>query len=1051
MKRPITNALATLMMVFIVATTAYAKELSSPHIFGIQSNGTTVDTCSVCHASSLPTGAAANNVCLVCHKSGSAYLLTKQFFKGDMANPFGTTVEDDTNSNYSHSSHEWSATDDNPAAGALPPINSAMNAVAAYNGLLSCNRCHSVHQLDSIPTTQKPLLRVPNGNNEMCLDCHRLRNTQTHLTGSHPVNINYSTVAKNNPSKFYPQPVNSNPNNPTSAMKLVNGNLLCTTCHGIHYTDSNSHTFDNRTTALTGQLAPSKGFLLRTDYRNYSSNLNSPNICTNCHANKYEHNGGNQRVKCTDCHSGHVDYDPNALTPQDRVPNIYMVKRYMNWSSATGWKDNRKLATPKQTFYQDPDAATKLFKRADGKGVCQGCHDVPVAGLTSPRGNVYPAEHGTTNLVDAPASTCITCHSHDTPAPAGSFAASCTACHGQPPTATSAAPGYQGSEATSAHLRHATDYSFGCKECHYPGAPADLHRNNNYQDVFTKYSTGMIARKFGSNPQYVGGLCSNVYCHSNGAPQGQPIVYQPSPNWFGGKITTCDKCHEASPTTNAHSAHIAKGYSCENCHAVTVSGSNVIKDRKKHANGDKDVQFSSISLPFVNSGSFAGETCSNVYCHSDGAGTYTTPVWTDKSTGACGTCHATTTRTTAAHQPHLSASVAYGPQLNNSGVAAACNNCHGPDYTVNHINGSVQLVSDTSCTSSCHKNGLQSSTWTSGIRPTCESCHTGQLSVVNGQTAPDKSLFQTAGHGKNSSSTGVIMNYTCTSCHDANATHINPPVRDGRLQANLTSSFNAQCTYCHNDPTKVTTASRQNLPSHLVALYSATDPTRSSCSVCHDLHGSSNNYMIRDVINGQLVSFKNSTCVTTTPNANGIYTGLCQVCHTQTKFYKNSVAPSGHYTSGCLGCHKHSDPTKPDFYAFKPSGDCNSCHGYPPVQSIAGIAVQGNYTGARLNNYTGGGGAHSVAGHIPKNVNPADGWVNCEKCHYGANDAIHMTRDYSKPSNIRVAVDPQYKFNASLQIRYSSNQVDPPLINSTGSCSNVSCHFQPTPRWSTSR
>ena len=208
--------------------------------------------------------------------------------------------------------------------------------------------------------------------------------------------------------------------------------------------------------------------------------------------------------------------------------------------------------------------------------------------------------------------------------------------------------------------------------------------------------------------------------------------------------------------------------------------------------------------------------------------------------------------------------------------------------------------------------------------------------------------------------------------------------------------------------------------------------------------------MIRDVINGQLVSFKNSTCVTTS-TVNGIYTGLCQVCHTQTKFYKNSVAETNHYKSGCLGCHKHSDPTKPDFYAFKPSGDCNSCHGYPPVQSIVGIASQGNYSGARLNNYTGGGGAHSVAGHIPKNANPADGWANCEKCHYGANDAIHMTRDYSKPSNIRVAVDPQYKFNAALQIRYSSNQVDPPLINSTGSCSNVSCHFQPTPRWSTSR
>lgn len=1059
MKRPITNALATLMMVFIVATTAYAKDLSSPHIFGKQLDGSTVDTCSVCHAGALTT-AAATNVCLVCHKSGSAYSLTKQFFKGDMANPFGTTVEDDSNSNYSHSSHEWSATDDNPAAGALPPTNSAMTVVASYNGLLSCNRCHSVHQPDTIPASQKPLLRTANGNNEMCLDCHRLRNTQSHLMGSHPVNINYTTVAKNNPAKFYPQPVNSNPNNDTSAMKLINGNILCTTCHGIHYTDSNSHTFDNRTTALTGRLAPSKGYLLRTDYRNYSSNLNSPNICTNCHANKFAHNGGDQKVVCTDCHSGHVDYDPNALTPADRVPNIYMIKRYMNWSSSTGWKDNRKLATPKQTFYQDAGATTKLFKRADGKGVCQGCHDVPVAGSIAPSGNPYPGAHGTTNLEDAPASKCSGCHNHATPAPKGSFSASCLNCHGQPPTATSAAPGYKGNEASTAHLKHTSYPLYTCAECHYPGAPVDLHENGNFQDVFNPaYISTMLAAKQGSTPVFNGNpnstsaTCSAVYCHSNGAPAGTVgVVYNATPDWFGG-ATTCASCHEASPTTNAHSAHITKGYTCENCHAATASGSTVIKDKTKHANGDKDVQFSSTSLPFVNSGTFAGETCSNVYCHSDGAGTYTTPVWTSQSTGACGTCHATTTRATAAHQPHLSVSVAYGPQLNNSGVAAACNNCHGPDYTINHVNGSVQLVADTSCTVSCHKNGLQSSTWTSGNRPTCESCHTGLLSVVNGKTAPDKSLFQTAGHGLNSSSTGVIMNYTCTSCHDSNASHINPPVRDGRLQANLTSSFNAQCNYCHNDPLKVTTTSKQNMPSHLVALYNANDPARSSCSACHDLHGSSNRSMIRDILNGQSVSFKNSTCVTTTPNANGIYTGLCQVCHTQTRFYKNSVAEpaNGHYKSGCLGCHKHSKPSDPSFYAFKPNGNCNDCHGYPPVQSIAGIAVQGNYSGARLNNYTGGGGAHSVAGHIPKTANPADGWANCDKCHYGVEFTTHMSGDYSKPSNIRVAVDPQYKFNATLQIRYSSNQVDPPLVNSTGSCSNVSCHFQPTPRWSTSR
>jgi cytochrome c peroxidase len=105
-----------------------------------------------------------------------------------------------------------------------------------------------------------------------------------------------------------------------------------------------------------------------------------------------------------------------------------------------------------------------------------------------------------------------------------------------------------------------------------------------------------------------------------------------------------------------------------------------------------------------------------------------------------------------------------------------------------------------------------------------------------------------------------------------------------------------------------------------------------------------------------------------------------------------------------------------------------------------------------LENYSGGGGAHNVAGHIALTATPANGWSACVTCHYGTDtDPNHMSRNYSKPSNINVTVDPKYKFNAALQIKYSSNQVDPPLRNSTGTCSNVSCHFQPTPKWSTER
>jgi predicted CxxxxCH...CXXCH cytochrome family protein len=751
----------------------------------------------------------------------------------------------------------------------------------------------------------------------------------------------------------------------------------------------------------------------------------------------------------------------------------------MNWSSPTGWRDNKKL--PKklvtqlqystlQTYFQYT-GAQRQYMRTDGKGVCQSCHAVPPAGLNA-NGKTYPGEHGIGNQ-NATANECNSCHNHYTQAPQGSFAASCTNCHGQPPQAATAAPGYTGNEGTSAHVKHSgkgSNYAFTCQECHYSGAPPALHITTpgSYQDVFnTGHTTGILASKHGATPTYnvAARTCSTNYCHSNGAPRGLAFKMYTSPAWFGVAITTCDKCHEASPTTNVHASHVTTSdhlaFSCETCHSATVSGSTTIKDKTKHIDDNKEIVFNSASLPFVLSGSYDGSgSCATIYCHSDGTGTnFKTPNWTDPATGACGTsCHDTSTRTSGAHEAHLSLGKAYGPKLNQFQVPkeAACITCH-LDHTTNHINGRYDTANQTTCSSSCHKNGIGSATWTSGRTGiTCESCHAGALSVVNGFTAPDKGLSATKGHGMTISSTGVAMQYACTVCHNPDATHINPPVRDGRLVASLIGSLNTSCTFCHNDPAKVPTLSKQNLPSHV--LDKNASPTASSCSSCHDLHGSSNKHMIRDVINGQAVSFKNTTGFVSTTPINGKYAGLCQVCHTLTRFYTNSAAETSHFTKDCLTCHKHSDnllgqPAAAGFYAFKPTGGgCGGCHGYPPVQSLAGIAVAGNYSGARLENYSGGGGAHNVAGHIALTATPANGWSACVTCHYGTDtDPNHMSRNYSKPSNINVTVDPKYKFNAALQIKYSSNQVDPPLRNSTGTCSNVSCHFQPTPKWSTER
>ncbi|MBT0654789.1 CxxxxCH/CxxCH domain-containing protein, partial [Geobacter luticola] len=116
-----------------------------------------------------------------------------------------------------------------------------------------------------------PFLRSLNERDEMCLDCHRQRNSTSHLSGSHPVTVSYSGAASARPAAFYSEPVNSNPGNPTSALKLVGGEVLCSTCHRVHFADSASATYDSATSARQGHLTPSGGKLLRTDLRGASA------------------------------------------------------------------------------------------------------------------------------------------------------------------------------------------------------------------------------------------------------------------------------------------------------------------------------------------------------------------------------------------------------------------------------------------------------------------------------------------------------------------------------------------------------------------------------------------------------------------------------------------------------------------------------------------------------------------------------------------------------------------------------------------------------------
>jgi len=399
----------------------------------------------------------------------------------------------------------------------------------------------------------------------------------------------------------------------------------------------------------------------------------------------------------------------------------------------------------------------------------------------------------------------------------------------------------------------------------------------------------------------------------------------------------------------------------------------------------------------------------------------------------CLTCHGGTTSTSApmatnAHDAHLSS--AYGPGFYLGSALSSCQSCHVFGEAT-HMNGSAELLTGVgSACDSCHP-GVKPS-W-SGARVNCTVCHAAVPSTLpNGVAAPYKADFVSKGHGQFANSN------QCVSCHDPDTSHIS-----GSLGAHTRLRLlndNNLCASCHRNAA-VVGASFLNMTTH-VSL---------SCRTCHDPHGTSNPSMIRANIAGTAISF---TETTTGLIDTGTNLGLCQVCHVSgnTAFYQAGVQETNHYTTGCLNCHKHKS-------GFKPSG-CDSCHGYPPApvitSNVVGFGTASNWVSARFEDYSGGGGAHLVPAHVSPFAVPSEGWTNCTMCHNGGSTGttpyhVMATPVASHISNITVDVDRSYRFDSGFTIYTGARNLDPPALNATGSCFNISCHLSASPRWSMER
>ena len=196
---------------------------------------------------------------------------------------------------------------------------------------------------------------------------------------------------------------------------------------------------------------------------------------------------------------------------------------------------------------------------------------------------------------------------------------------------------------------------------------------------------------------------------------------------------------------------------------------------------------------------------------------------------------------------------------------------------------------------------------------------------------------------------------------------------DGKLLVRDNSS--QLCADCHKAKAHSSEATGMGLGSWYVG-----------CRTCHDPHGTTNAKLIAKEItppsvNGaqapQPVFYTGAAGNQVGGKANPSGTGLCQVCHTRTDFYRRGVAAQTHGDgAACSSCHSHTEGQK---------ASCSSCHGDPlrtPAAGVAGtdalLSAAPPSTPTTAAPIVAAGGVHFQ--HVNKNTLRADA-LPCSTCH----------------------------------------------------------------------
>jgi len=766
---------------------------------------------------------------------------------------------------------------------------------------------------------------------------------------------------------------------------------------------------------------------------------------------------------------------------------------------------NRPVDTPYAAPASYRNVTTGAFKGSHVKHLgatpaaadCTVCHNNSAYGSAHRDGNIqmssgigYGKVSPFPQTSNPTLSTCSTASCHATytdvaplTTPDWGTAATCSSCHATTPT-------------TNAHPKHTGLTSVTCATCHTnPGAAGHV---NGAVTVDSTLGYAASTPKHASTPAAFTSTCT-ASCHNTGR---SPIA---SPVW-SGSAAACTACHALQPATGSHTKHLTNAgsatFTCGKCHDGAAQGTDA---GTAHLDGNIDT-ISALGYPQDKAKGSALATCSTVYCHStvQGAGGNTAPTYKDVTwggTATCGSCHSVTNPGTGTHTKHLLSSVqsigceschvAYGSATHADGMitlTTALQTGYSQDGTPGNGYG-------TCSTASCHDagRGLQTATW--GSSPAaCTACHalvpatgshakhvtgTAYAKVSCGQchTGTTQGGPAGAGHLDGNIDTAVALGYeqnkgkntafaTCatTYCHSSAQGAGNDPTATPTYKAVTWGATLTGCSSCHGNTASIASGSHR---AHLDYV-----PGTITCSNCHTSSSAATHVDGSINIGGDKVttaqysgtatpgdaygSCSTSTChsggpLAFPPKAATWGTQLdCAGCHS----FPPATAYHDGITGNCNSCHSDvsagnvttstiTDQTL-HMNGVVDGGQCDSCHGYPPVKDMTNLGVAGNYTGAKLATNLTAGGVHAVEGHLLKTLRPSDGFSKCLTCH--PQGVTHNT-GFSNVSTtkVQVVVDTQYKFNAGQAIVYSA--FERASTAPTGTCSNVSCHFKVTPQW----